>query len=84
MCFLTTFENSKLQIKITFNDDEDTDNFPIPTPPLLITLCIIDDDPPLVPVYKNKVSMIIADIYNTYCYVTNAIKNEFTYLMMNY
>ena len=59
----TTFENSKLQIKITFNDDEDTDNFPIPTPPLLITLCIIDDDPPLVPVYKNKVSMIIADIY---------------------
>ena len=61
-CFLLIIQVHSM-LKDTFNDDEDTDNFPIPTPPLLITLCIIDDDPPLVPVYKNKVSMIIADIY---------------------
>ena len=42
----------KIIIQVTFNDDEDTDSFPIPTPPLLITLCIIDDDPPLVPKTK--------------------------------
>ena len=33
----------------TFIDDDDgTDSFPKPPPPL-ITLCIIDEDPPLVP-----------------------------------
>lgn len=34
---------------LAFIVDDDTDSFPMPLPPPLITLCIIDEDPPLVP-----------------------------------